>query len=109
MSETRTFEDLGVLVRASAPLHERIQSCTKRICKMCGDGRPPTMSVPVRYDDDDVFIIGTLGDCETLRASVEPLRVAAGRMVRATTPEEKLAASVEVAHALNAAFGKDGW
>jgi hypothetical protein len=38
---------------------ERLTECTKRIGAMCGDGRQPRMSIPVREDDDDIFITMT--------------------------------------------------
>ena len=109
MPERRTFEEIAKEARDSAPLPERVESCRKRIGEMCRNGRPPRMSVPVRYEDDDVFIGVVLDDCAALHITVEALRVAAGRMVRAGTLEEKLTANVEFAQVLDAAFGTDGW
>lgn len=38
------------------------------IGKMCGEGRPPRMSIPVRpLDDEDVFI------CETINSAIDVL------------------------------------
>lgn len=44
------------------PLLERLTQAQTMISKMCADGRPPKMSVPVRPCDEDVFISLTLGD-----------------------------------------------
>ena len=42
-------------------LCERGEDCQRRIGKMCSEGRPPSMSIPVRPEhDDDVFISTTL-------------------------------------------------
>jgi regulator of replication initiation timing len=49
---------------------ERLKECTTRIGTMCGDGRPPKMSIPVREDDDDIFITGT---CLKAAAAIEQL------------------------------------
>ena len=50
---------------------ERLKECTTRIGTMCGDGRPPKMSIPVREDDDDIFITGT---CLQAAREIEQLR-----------------------------------
>ncbi len=39
---------------------ERLQEAQERIGRMCKDGRPPKMSVPVQESDDDVFIVRAL-------------------------------------------------
>ena len=54
-------EKLEAMVRA-IPLCERIVMCQVMIGKMCSEGRPPKMSVPVQWDDEDFFIVTTLGD-----------------------------------------------
>ena len=54
-------EDLEVMVRA-IPLHDRITMCQVMIGKMCKEGRPPKMSIPVQWDDEDFFIVTTLSD-----------------------------------------------
>lgn len=43
-------------------LVERLRNSMARIGKMCGDGTPPRMSIPVRQDDDDVFICNAIKD-----------------------------------------------
>lgn len=57
-----TKEQLEQRVRESAPLAERLQQCYQRIGKMCSEGRPPRMCIPVQWDDDDFFITTTLQD-----------------------------------------------
>lgn len=53
---------------------ERLKECTTRIGTMCGDGRPPRMSIPVREDDDDIFITTTclqaVKEIDELRAEI---------------------------------------
>lgn len=48
---------------------ERINEAMRRIGKMCSEGRPPRMSIPVRLDDDDVFICDTLRECRAALAA----------------------------------------
>lgn len=52
---------------------ERLKECTTRIGTMCGDGRPPKMSIPVRDDDDDIFITTT---CLQAAQEITELRAA---------------------------------
>lgn len=42
----------------------RIRKCVERISDMCNERRPPSMSIPVQWYDDDVFITLTLQDAE---------------------------------------------
>jgi hypothetical protein len=44
------------------PLTSRLNDSKRRIGKMCSEGRPPRMSIPVQYDDDDWFINRTIED-----------------------------------------------
>ena len=44
------------------PLTERLQACMGMIARMCSEGRPPKMTIPVQEDDEDVFITTTLKD-----------------------------------------------
>lgn len=44
----------------SAPLIERLEQCRRRVASMCSEGRPPRMTIPVQWDDDDWFITTTL-------------------------------------------------
>jgi hypothetical protein len=46
------------------PLKERAKMCRKMIGGMCAKGRPPKMTVPVQWDDEDFFITTTLSDLE---------------------------------------------
>lgn len=55
-------EELEKKVRESGSLEERLQDCRRRISKMCREGRPPKMTIPVQWDDDDFFISVTLQD-----------------------------------------------
>lgn len=57
-----THEDLVKQIRESAPLIERLDKCHEMIGKMCANGRPPKMTIPVRWDDEDLFIATTLQD-----------------------------------------------
>lgn len=51
------------------PLPERLRMCRKMLGKMCSEGRPPRMCIPVQYDDEDFFIATTLKDAlEALEA-----------------------------------------
>ncbi len=49
-------------------LRDRIDEAMSRVGKMCSEGRPPRMSIPVRPDDDDTFICDTLRACRTALA-----------------------------------------
>lgn len=58
-------------VRESGTLIERLQECRERIGKMCKEGRPPKMTIPVQWYDDDFFISITLQDAIRAQQSVE--------------------------------------
>lgn len=58
----RTIESVDAEVRASAPLVDRLRQCRERIGRMCSELRPPKMSIPVQWDDDDEFISTTIQD-----------------------------------------------
>lgn len=60
--EMTTLEELNQQIRQSAPLLDRIQECKRRIGEMCSEGRPPKMTIPVQWNDDDMFITETLDE-----------------------------------------------
>lgn len=60
------LDELQQAIRG-VPLSERIERCTRIIGKLCSEGRGPRMSVPVQWDDDDIFITTTLTDLGTER------------------------------------------
>lgn len=61
----RTIETLGRQIRSSATLLSRLEDCRRRIGKMCSQRRPPRMTIPVQWDDDDMFISETLAEAIT--------------------------------------------
>ena len=64
-----SFEEIDKKVVESAPLLERLDDCMSRIGKMCSERRPPKMTIPVHWNDDDVFIVATIKEAvEQLRA-----------------------------------------
>ena len=44
------------------PLMERLEQCRGMIGNMCSELRPPKMSIPVRWNDEDFFISTTIQD-----------------------------------------------
>lgn len=64
-----TFETIKEQIRET-PLNERITQAQARIGKMCKEGRGPSMSVPVRAEDDDMFITTTLEDTQAAIADL---------------------------------------
>lgn len=52
-------------------LIERLRECAERIGKMCGEGRPPHMTIPAREDDDDLFISRTVCAAATALEAAE--------------------------------------
>ncbi len=57
-------------IHAEGPLAWRLEKCREMIGRMCAEGRPPNMSIPVQWYDEDVFISQTLKDA--IEALVEP-------------------------------------
>lgn len=55
-------EELEAAVRKSGKLSDRLIKCRERIGKMCSELRPPKMTIPVQWDDEDFFINSTLND-----------------------------------------------
>lgn len=43
-------------------LDERLHKCKKIVAKMCSEGRPPKMTIPVQWDDEDFFMVTTIND-----------------------------------------------
>ena len=58
-------EQLEEQVRKT-PLLARLRMCRSMVGKMCSEGRPPKMSIPVRPEDEDFFISTTLQDAIAL-------------------------------------------
>ena len=56
------LEKLEKRVRDSDALGTRLRKCHQVIGKMCSEGRPPKMSIPIQWDDEDFFIGVTLQD-----------------------------------------------
>ena len=58
------------------PLIERLDTCQSMIGKMCKEGRPPIMHIPVSWDDEDYFICTTIRDAikenARLREALKP-------------------------------------
>ena len=54
-------EELEARVR-EIPLQERLVRCRSMIGKMCSEGRPPKMTIPVQWNDEDFFISVTIKD-----------------------------------------------
>lgn len=63
-------EELKQRVRET-PLSERLTDARRRIGKMCSEGRPPHMTIPVQYDDDDFYISTTLSDAQATIADIQ--------------------------------------
>jgi len=63
-------DELEARVRQT-PLSERLDDCRTRIGKMCSEGRPPRMTIPVQYDDDDFYISTTLSDAQATIADLQ--------------------------------------
>lgn len=58
MSETE--EHFAKRIKETGTLRTRLAECSRRIGKMCSEGRPPRMSIPAHWDDDDVYITQTV-------------------------------------------------
>ena len=63
-------EELKQRIRET-PLDERLDNAKRRIGRMCSEGRPPRMTIPVQYDDDDFFISTTLADAQATIADLQ--------------------------------------
>ena len=56
-----TLDDLLKRLR-EIPLDDRLKKSRRMIGKMCSEGRPPKMTIPVHWDDEDFFISNTIKD-----------------------------------------------
>lgn len=65
-----TKEKLEEQVREQ-DLLTRLELCQRMIGKMCSEGRPPKMSIPVQSQDEDFFICTTLRDAIHYYKAVE--------------------------------------
>lgn len=46
------------------PLQERLDKCQHAIGKMCSERRPPKMTIPAQWYDEDIYISTTLMDAK---------------------------------------------
>jgi hypothetical protein len=44
------------------PIKDRLATCREMIGKMCKEKRPPRMTIPVQWNDEDFFISNTIAD-----------------------------------------------
>jgi len=65
-------EELENQVRDSGSLIERLDKCHEMIGKMCKEGRPPKMTIPVQWHDEDFFISVTLQDAIAAQQVLQP-------------------------------------
>lgn len=63
-------EQLKAQVR-EMPLPERLEKARAMIGNMCSEGRPPKMTIPVQWYDEDFFISTTLKDAKERIAALE--------------------------------------
>lgn len=54
------LQNLIDLLYKGAPLQERIEESAKMIGMMCSESRPPKMSIPAQWYDEDFYITETL-------------------------------------------------
>ena len=79
----KSLEALEQRIRDSAPLTERIKDSKTRIGKMCKEGRPPHMTIPAQWNDDDMFICTTLSDADKRICELESEKAALSAQVDA--------------------------
>lgn len=65
-----TYKALQERLR-TVPLNERLAKIPELVGQMCSKGRPPRMTVPVQWDDDDVWISTTVTDALARIAELE--------------------------------------
>lgn len=70
MKKSGEYERLQDRLRF-VPLTERLARIPALVSAMCCQGRPPKMTVPVQWDDDDVWIITTVRDALLRLAELE--------------------------------------
>lgn len=58
--------DLSIRIRESASLVDRLKECRERVARMAREQKPPRMSIPVNWSDDDVFIDEALENAITI-------------------------------------------
>ena len=58
-------------IRGFGSLVERLQECNRRVRRMCVTGKPPKMSIPASWNDDDVFISTTIKDAIAELSKIE--------------------------------------
>ena len=60
--EMSTAKIIGDQIRSSGSLIERLEMCRRRIAKLTAERSAPKITIPPRWDDDDMFICCTLVD-----------------------------------------------
>ncbi len=70
--KTMNEKELEARVR-DTPLTERLEKCKSLIGQMCSQDRPPKMSIPVQWDDEDFFISTTINDARELTAKYKAI------------------------------------
>ena len=52
------------------PIMKRLEMCSEIVGKMCAEGRPPKMSIPVSWEDEDIFLTTTIEDARRFLSEV---------------------------------------
>ena len=60
MKNKITREEKLLISLRTIPLKQRLKVSRKMIGDMCSAGRPPKMTIPVQYYDEDFYISNTL-------------------------------------------------
>ena len=58
----QTEEDINNKIREYGSLEKRLDKCIDVIADLTSNRRPPQISIPPHYMDDDLFIITTIED-----------------------------------------------
>jgi hypothetical protein len=74
-------EELEGIVEESGPLLERLEQCRSLIGRMCSEHRPPKMTIPVQWYDEDFYINTTLRDTAAELARLRAIEAAAKELL----------------------------
>jgi len=62
--QDESYERLKAQIRET-PLLDRLSWCRRRIAEMTSERRPPSITIPPNYRDDDIFMTVTFMDAVT--------------------------------------------
>lgn len=105
MSEQQSTAEKYLASLREIPLQERIVRSQEMIGQMCKESRPPKMTIPLQWQDEDYYITNTLADAAARIQALEALAEKDAARIRWITDHPKTYAEMTQRFAGEALIG----